>query len=240
MILPPRLQRAGATSIYILRDDYDPELRLFARLLTPGMVVVDGGANIGVYTVVASKAVGHSGRVFSFEPGTVSFLALERNASLQPIRNVTLFRAALSDAPGEAKLFHIDSAPNSYSLAPDAETFELVPLMTLDGLVENQELDTLDVVKLDIEGAEELALRGAQFTLSALRPIVLFEVNPKRARQLGLESEGAWRVLEKCGYRLLTGISSGTVVPAAGPKAGNNLAFPRERDPAAFLSGIAS
>ena len=200
LAVPPRLRKAGATSVYVLRDHCDPQLRWLASQLRPGMVVVDGGANIGLYATVASARVGPTGHVFAFEPGGQSFEYLRRNTASQP--NVSLFQAALSEAPGERRLFHVDDAPNSYSLGAEdgTEFFEVVPVMTIDQALDGR---GADFVKLDVEGAEELALAGASDTLRH-RPVVLLEVNPARARALDCEPDGALRVLLGLGYRLYT------------------------------------
>lgn len=221
LTVPPRLRKGGATSVYVLRDHYDPELRWLASMLTPGMVVVDGGANLGVYAMVASSKVGPEGHVFAFEPGAASFAYLERNVARAA--NVTAFRAALSSEPGEQSLFQVNGAPNSYSLAegPEMTGFELVRVTTIDETIGDTRLD---VLKLDVEGAEELALRGAQRALEH-RPVVLFEVNPLRAKALGCEPDGAWRLLAGLGYRLHS-LRAGTLHGEETPREGNMIALP--------------
>jgi FkbM family methyltransferase len=218
--VPPRLRKAGATSVYVLRDYCDPQLRWLASRLQPGMVVVDGGANIGLYATLASSRVGPTGHVFAFEPGRQSFEYLQRNAS-QP--NVSLFQAALSNVPGEQRLFHVDDAPNSYSLAAEegTESFEVVPVMTIDQALDGR---SADFVKLDVEGAEELALAGASNALRH-RPIVLLEVNPARARALGCEPDGALDVLLGLDYRLYT-LDAGVLREATKPQSGDVIALP--------------
>lgn len=97
--LPPSFAQGGiATAVYIFREEYEPEVRYFEAALSEGMTVVDGGANIGLYSVLAAEAVGPLGRVLSFEPSQAAFAALVRNTSRYP--NVATFRAALADRLG--------------------------------------------------------------------------------------------------------------------------------------------
>ena len=78
-LLPPKLKKAGSTGIAIFREYYEPELSLLDTYLTDGKVFIDAGANTGIYTVIAGKLVGDSGKVISFEPGSESFQTLARN-----------------------------------------------------------------------------------------------------------------------------------------------------------------
>jgi FkbM family methyltransferase len=226
MIVPPRLRMAGATNLYVSRDFYDPELRWAAGMLSEGMVVVDGGANIGVYATVAAKMVGVTGRVLAFEPGEQSFAYLARNAEMSEFHNLSVFRLALSDKVEERKLFHIDAAPNSYSLAERGSEFELVQTTTLDRIAEEEGLSRLDLIKLDVEGAEELVLRGARRVLEEFAPVVLFESYPERARDLGCRPEGVGELLGSYGYRLSVLGPDGGLVEVSEPKVGNNIALP--------------
>jgi len=102
--------------IYALRGQYEKELLHLDHFISPGMVVVDGGANCGIYTVAAAKLVGPSGLVLSFEPGAAAFEVLRKNVDLNGLANVRTYHAALSDKEGEAVLYHHKEGPNSYSL----------------------------------------------------------------------------------------------------------------------------
>ena len=115
-LLPARWGGAGTTTIFMAREDYDLESRYLDRFIAPGDVVVDAGANLGIYTVGAAKLVSGGGRVLAFEPGRESFFLLERNIKLNLPNHVRCFRAALSERNGMARLFHHANRPVSYSL----------------------------------------------------------------------------------------------------------------------------
>src|SRR5258708_23422563 len=93
MILPPNWRGVGKL-IYAFRDYYEPELLYLERVLSPGKVFVDAGANFGIYTLLASKILGEGGRVISFEPSSRVFPVLRRNFALNGFKNVLSFPLA--------------------------------------------------------------------------------------------------------------------------------------------------
>jgi FkbM family methyltransferase len=224
--LPPA-RRAGSTAIYVLRENYEPEFRYFAESLRPGMVVIDGGASIGIYTAVAGKVVGPTGRVLSFEPGAESFAALEENIRLNELSNTVAFHAALSDRTGTAVLYDTGGGPNSYSLGGgDVSATEVgsVETKAIDDVLMLENLEHLDLIKLDIQGAEELALRGAQNAISRFGPRIMFELRRHLPPRLGLEFEGGWRFLADRGYRFFSVGREGELIGRAEPRGGNFVA----------------
>jgi FkbM family methyltransferase len=229
--LPPKFRRAGSTGIFITREDYEPELAYLENVLSPGDVFVDGGANFGIYTVVAASLVGSSGRVLSFEPGEASFAILQKNIDINQFDNVTAFQAGLSDREGTARFYHVENAPNSYSLGSEAVPngdFEEIITTTLNRVLETEGIDRLDVVKLDVEGAEEMVLRGSQATLERHRPMILFEISKSATRRLGLSQDGAWQFLEQLGYRFFALDENQQPVVLATPKLGNHIAIHKD------------
>ena len=217
-LLPAEWGGAVTTTIFMAREDYDLGSRYLDRFVAPGDVVVDAGASLGVYTVGTAKLVGAGGRVLAFEPGRESFSVLERNIKLNLPNNVRCFRSALSECDGVARLFHHENRPVSYSLGSgnNAEGFwEQTRTITLDTVAEQEGISRLDLLKMDVEGAEELVLEGGRAILSRSRPTILFEINPGGARRLGLAPDGAWQALAKLGYRFFSLRPKGILSPLA-------------------------
>src|SRR5258708_30476969 len=98
----PAQRKGFGKFIYALREYYEPELAYLERILLTGKVFIDVGANFGVYTLVASKLVGPSGKVISVEPTAQSFAILGRNVALNVSTNVRAFQLALTQAKGRA------------------------------------------------------------------------------------------------------------------------------------------
>jgi FkbM family methyltransferase len=134
----------------------------------PGDVVIDGGACLGDTSLYFAQLAGEDGRVVAveFEPGNLELLS--QNLALNPAlaERVSVHRTALWDAAGERLAFR--SFGPASALVADGE--ETTTTETIDGLVARGDVDRVDFIKLDIEGAELQALRGARETLTRFRP----------------------------------------------------------------------
>ncbi len=231
MFLPTRWRVMGEY-IFTLREYYEPELAYLEEVLSPGKVFFDVGANIGIYTLVASRIVGETGRVVAFEPSIQSFPGLQRNVALNSLTNVIAFRAALSDKRGTARLCHApDPVGNSVCGDPvwGAEAEEIT-VETLDRMIEQACVQHVDVIKIDTEGAEELVLRGAKKILAEMRPVVIFEVNPEACARFGLSPNGVRELLESLGYEFRVLHRNGTFFrPRLPPPYFNVVAIPGDR-----------
>lgn len=201
MVLPPEW-RGVAKLIFVFRDEYEPDLALLERFLTPGSVMVDVGASYGVYSLRASRLVGDSGRIIAFEPALKSFGVLEQNLALNRASNVVCVRMALSDRDGEAFLYHHpDPGRNSLARVDDqVKNYEVVLVRTLDSMLSELGVTKVNFIKVDAEGADELVLRGAQVTLTTFKPAVLFEYNPSASSAMDLEPHGTGKLLASLGY----------------------------------------
>ena len=227
MSLPPDW-RGIAKLVYLFREDYERELRLLPRLLSPGGVFVDVGASFGIYTLIGSRLCGEAGRVFAFEPARRTFEILRNNIKRNRMTNVTTMGVALSADHETTLLYHHpDSSRNSLGKPADVcGEPEKVETRTLDSILMNLQVAKVDLIKADVEGAEELVLRGAIKTLADSRPAILFEVNPEATRDIGLRTEGAWKVMEGLGYRFFVlGESDELLEVASQPTGGNVLAI---------------
>jgi FkbM family methyltransferase len=222
MSLPPNW-RGVAKLIYAFRDYYEPELVFLEKLLSPGMVFVDAGANFGIYTAMASKVVSESGLVISFEPSARAFPVLRENIAINAFKNVLAFPTALTDRTGRAVLYH-HSAVGSDALAKDS-TFDTdaygqeIETDSLDDVLQRTSVGRVDVIKMDVQGAEELAMRGANEIIRSMRPVIMFEFHPEGAMSLGLQPEGAWNFLKGHGYHFFNVEQEGTSIRLLSPPA---------------------
>jgi FkbM family methyltransferase len=116
-----------------------------------GDVVIDVGANIGAYTVQASKKVGDGGLVLSFEPEPENLRILEKNIAINNCFNVRIFPYALSDTEGKTELF-LREAPGSHSILGGSEAVVSVPARRLDSVIGESSIDRVKVLKIDVEG----------------------------------------------------------------------------------------
>jgi FkbM family methyltransferase len=179
---------------------------LFKRSLRPGMTVVDGGAHIGFYTLLAAELVGTNGRVFSFEPDSYNFPCLTSNVCKNKYQNVTVIQKAVANKVENTILYQSSSTISS-SLGNrigmrnffKGTSIKRVSIQstTLDSELQNS---PVDVIKLDIEGAETLALMGMPKTLQANRSLILFlEINPSALQSVGTSSDTLIMMLKSLG-----------------------------------------
>jgi FkbM family methyltransferase len=143
------------------------ETELFKRLVKKGMVVVDIGANIGYYTLLAAHLVGYEGKVFAFEPDPYNYNLLCKNIEVNGYRNVISIRKAVFSKSGEMKLFldKINLGGHSLSEANvDKSASITVEVTSLDEYFKNTDYK-IDVIKMDIQGSEMDVLKGMTNTI---------------------------------------------------------------------------
>lgn len=174
---------------------------IIRKYLTPGMKIIDIGANIGYHTFYMAKLVGPEGLVYAIEPTNWAIKKIKKNLSLNPsINNVIIAQLCLSDKSlGIQRL----SFQSSYRLDNhDERELESVEVLTLDDFIRNFGIEEVDFVKLDVDGFEGKILDGALECIKRNRPIILFELNPTEIVQTDHTVSGIFELLENFGYQL--------------------------------------
>jgi FkbM family methyltransferase len=196
-------QHIGAGSAFIMRDWAEPELHYLHLLVGSGDVFVDIGANIGVYSLIASTLVEPDGSVIAIEPGTDSVRRLRHNVELNNNASIRIVNKALADEDGVTQLYHTGDGPSAFSLVAvdQSSDSEEVEVTTLDHLVRELNLDRLDCLKIDVEGFEPLVLRGAVESIRRFHPKIIFEINSTGAHRSGRPVSEAWELLKDEGYQ---------------------------------------
>jgi FkbM family methyltransferase len=184
----------GASSHGCWLGSYERENQLlFAQLLRAGDVVVDAGAHVGFFSLLAARLVGPTGSVLAFEPMPASRALLERHCALNRMARIDVSPMALADVAGPRRM----SAAHALSCAHFSPSGEVeVSCETLDRALEARGVPPLRLIKLDVEGAEDAVLAGAARTLQRQpRPALLIathgweahEACLRRLRALGFE-----------------------------------------------------
>ena len=169
------------------------EIVLFKRLIGQGAIAIDVGANIGTHTLALAKIVGPSGMVHSFEPQEELCELLRANVEANDLENVTVYCSAAGARKGVAKMPRIDySGANNFGALQVGHGEREVTVTAIDDL----ELTKVDLIKVDVEGAEAEVIGGARNTLKRARPILYVENNqPDKAA-------GLVDLIRGMGYRL--------------------------------------
>ena len=159
--------------------------RVLKAAVRPGMVAVDAGANWGCHTLLMSRLAGEAGRVLACEPFPPAFGDLEWHLAANHCANVTACQAALSDSDGRAAfvpnesayLGHLDFGGEGEGLDPEGRERMEVTVRTLDSLAAELDLPRLDLVKIDVQGAESRVLAGAEGVAERFHPTLIVELH---------------------------------------------------------------
>jgi len=188
------------------------ERQLLRKMLFPGAVVVDVGANIGIYSEFLSHCVGPTGLVHSFEPSPDNFRRL--SAATHDLSNVRLTQAAVGEASGECKLYVSDKLNVDHrAYKTDGDSRRAIPteMVALDDYFKPGQ--RVDLIKIDIQGYELHALHGAQRVLQENPDInLLLEFWPAGLKQAGVGWEKLVEMLQGLNMNL-TLVRTGGLVP---------------------------
>lgn len=189
-------------------DGYEHKMsKILDSTLHEGSSFVDLGANEGYFSVVAAKLVGEEGRVVAVEPQSRLQPILKQNFLLNGCRNVTLKQAAISNTNGSMKLYLTpDTNTGSTSLFKTRNyplPSETIPLISLNQLLDENNIETVDLMKMDIESYEYEAILGAQnaFRSKRIRTLI-FELHTWMLRDRGLNPDDITNFLTGAGYSL--------------------------------------
>ncbi|MEZ4595202.1 MAG: FkbM family methyltransferase [Chloroflexota bacterium] len=168
--------------------------------LQPGIVFVDVGANIGYYTLLAASRLGPTGKIFAFEPGSANCALLQKSVAHNGFGIVQLFPNAVADTTRTVGL-RMDDSNGVIEATNPSEAMEMVTAVPLDEALADQ--PRIDVIKMDIEGAEGLALRGAIQLLRQHRPVLFTEFRPPSiASRSQMAGDTFLNQLREIGYEL--------------------------------------
>jgi FkbM family methyltransferase len=177
-----KLARSGIAS-------YEPDtVPIFSNLAARASVVLDIGAHIGLYSLIAAR-VNPGAKVFAFEPVPEVFDRLRRNVLLNSFANVVCVRAAVGESEGNTPLFHMPGALETTASQrvehrvfsqPGSWCCELVPTVTVDAFAGVASLRSVDLVKIDVEQAEPGVVRGMAQIIRQHKPTIICEVFPEQ------------------------------------------------------------
>jgi FkbM family methyltransferase len=211
--------------VYLTGVYEPPTARIIADLLKPGETFIDVGANSGFFTLLAASRVGPGGRVLAFEPVPSMHKRLVENIALNGINNVSVHNVALSNTEGAFPLFEGPEGHKGISslrhIDNSAATIEVktVPLDTF-----RDTLSAVSLVKIDVEGAEQLALEGMAHILKRDHPYVVIEITDDYLQAFGHSAIRLASYLTEMGYRMYA-IRTEGLVPMPADQAADDSQF---------------
>lgn len=178
------------------------ETQLFKHVIQRGMTVLDIGAYVGYFTVLASVLVGSGGRVIAFEPEPVAYNYLLRNVTANKCTNVAAVNMAVSANQGMTLLVRDPSGPESFTTSDDHSIGETVQTTSLDSYFERENSPTVDLIKMNIEGSELVALAGMRATSFRNPQLQLvMEFNPRAMERARVTHQALCQMLIDLGFR---------------------------------------
>lgn len=182
---------------------YEPyTTEICKKIIQPGWICVDIGANIGYFTLLFSQLTGENGLVYAFEPDPDSYGLLINNMNMNHCKNIIPIQSAVLDQPKQVKLFKYDEPGlNSIYNTQAENSYSLVDAISLDQFfIANN--SGIHVIKIDIEGAELLALRGMNGILSNNNVNLFAEFNPHSLMKAGVSPHDYWAEIKKHGFMI--------------------------------------
>jgi FkbM family methyltransferase len=188
---------------------YEPQESAFVRAaLRPGMNFVDAGANWGFFTLMAAHLVGPSGKVVALEPHPRVFAKLKSNVERNHLHQVQIFEVAAADGDSNLSLAGHEETSENWGISRLVEgsitgliTYT-VRLRRLDSLLDEAGLDRVDLLKIDVEGAEDMVLAGMEDGLQDHRyQRILMELHPHQLAERGRTTEQVIGLLKAKGYK---------------------------------------
>jgi FkbM family methyltransferase len=218
----------SASNVFYFNKYFDPdEMSLMRRVLRPGDGFIDGGANVGFYSLLAASLVGPTGRVVAFEPFQGHVDKFRTNVKFNGFNQISLRQVALSDKKGTVSFVTNRDVSNRIQSPIDQDA----PTVTVQASTLDDELAGLPpftVGKLDLEGAEVAALAGASGMLaSATPPLWIIEWNPIILKRMRLTAEDLLGPLERHGYGIVN-VQGDRLISAKPPAKGNIIVAHRE------------
>jgi FkbM family methyltransferase len=174
------------------------DIQHLKNYVKPGEVVIDIGANVGFYTKRLARWVSGDGFVIAVEPETTNFHQLIRNLDNSGTAAVVrTYQGVAAEQSGTLKLAVSPLHPGDHKIAPDGVD---VTAFTIDELVRKEAAPRVCLLKIDVQGAEERVLRGAQETIQRDHPAIYIEIDDEALRQMGSSAKQVVTWLMDLGY----------------------------------------
>lgn len=190
-------------NLFFLGEYENAEFTFLSATLKQGDVVIDIGANIGLYSLFAASKIGAQGKVISFEPFQKNYQALCKNVSLNATNNVELVNLAVAESESEIDLYYDTRQANLgmvSSYLSEHNQHQKVQTISIDKYLQQHPLPKIDFIKMDIEGNEFPALKGMRNTLIQFHPILMIEMDKDIVKSTPYTDSDIILFLQELGY----------------------------------------
>ncbi|OQA00073.1 MAG: 2-O-methyltransferase NoeI [Bacteroidetes bacterium ADurb.Bin408] len=204
------------------------ETRFWKSLVKENDIILDIGANIGYYSLMASKRI-KGGKIYAFEPVNQTYAKLIKNIELNNFQNIVPVNKAVSNKEDTIEIYVANNKNTGTSSITNHIHFcgekQKAVAITIDSFVNENKLPKIDLIKIDVEGAESLVIEGMQESLAKFNPYILIELIDERLKAAGSSLIQIYDFLEKIGYKPFQINNDLKLAPAAKYKEGSLIIF---------------
>ncbi len=177
------------------------EIELLKKLIKPGDAVLDIGGNIGFYAKILSDLVGDKGKVFCFEPDRINFKHLSKNVIRKT--NINLFNCAVSDKNEDLKIYRSKLLNVDHRTYPvnNYDSIEIVKAVSIDSIITSENIQKIELIKIDIQGYELSAFKGMLNLLEKQSPKIIAEYWPHGFKRAGTSAVEFYDFFIKLNYK---------------------------------------
>jgi len=194
----------------------EPAQQLLYKMVQPGMVIIDIGANIGATALNFAKKVS-DGKVFSFEPSPYNYQKASKNISLNSFSNITLINQGLGNEKTTAFLYNVN--PNNrgmqrlLNVEGENTAYEktAVEIDTLDCSMQKFSIPKPSLIKIDVEGFEYKVIQGGKETISKYRPALFIELDDNNLREQGNTANELVQLIQQLQYKIINAATGNPV-----------------------------
>jgi FkbM family methyltransferase len=169
-------KKMGGRGIFLYREKIEPLMEYGLKFIQKNDICIDAGANQGIYSIPFAKIVGTKGKVIAIEPMKYAQEILKSNSKINKLKNIKIINGVISDE-NKKVILDLTNGVGSASITRDFGKKKVLKVVstTIDDLVKSCGLKKINFIKMDIEGCEFSALKGAKKTLKKFKPIICLE-----------------------------------------------------------------
>lgn len=170
-----------------------------------GDVIFDVGANNGHTSLVFSQQIGNDGKIYSFEPDNINYKRAEKNIQLNNVKNIQLLKYGIGSKSEKLKLFNIDESNlgmNRIMKDDSKYSYQEIDVISLDNFISSNNINKLNIIKIDVEGFEKEVLLGAENTIRQFKPIIYIEVNNNFLKEHQTSASEIYNFFKSISYTL--------------------------------------
>ena len=184
VLLDTNRGRHGSRGYYLLRNEQEPILKFGHKIIKKNDTVIDAGANQGIFSLSFKSKISKDGLIICIEPFDYACKKIEENFKLNNFSNYLIYEKTLSNHNHKNKIYFLDHISDASIVNNKFKKSKVTSSITIDKIVYSNQLKKLKFIKLDIEGAEFLAIKGGIKSIKKFKPVIYVEINNENSFNL--------------------------------------------------------